>query len=85
MRLMINDAVDLIIDGEKSVIRVVKISRRGLITLCGHNEANVDARDRDKNDPFSYLSKSPASLQKLKGRRVTISELGDLRDPGFKE
>jgi CRISPR-associated endonuclease Csn1 len=47
-------------------------------------EANVDARNRDKADPFAYLSKTAGSLQKAHGRRVTISPIGELHDPGFK-
>jgi CRISPR-associated endonuclease Csn1 len=48
------------------------------------NEANVDARNRDRADSFSYTSKMAASLQTAKARRVTISPIGELRDPGFK-
>jgi CRISPR-associated endonuclease Csn1 len=48
-------------------------------------EANVDARNRDKSDAFAYTSKLAGSLQKAQGRHITISPIGELRDPGFKE
>lgn len=82
MRLMNNDLVRMRLgDGDK-VMRVVKIGINGQIFLSEHNEANVDARNRGKSLP--YVSKMAGSLRAAKGRRVTISEIGDLRDPGFK-
>jgi CRISPR-associated endonuclease Csn1 len=84
MRLMINDSVRLEVDGTTKIMRVAVISGNGQIFMCEHNEANVDSRNRDKADPFAYISKMTSSLQKAKGRRVTVSEIGDLRDPGFK-
>ncbi len=84
MRLMIDDMVKLDTGSGLQTMRVVKISGNGLIHLCNHNEANVDARNRDKDDPFSYTTKAPSSLQGAKCRHVTVSEVGDVRDPGFK-
>jgi len=84
MRLMINDMVRLDIGSELQTMRVVKISGNGQIYLCNHNEANVDARNRDIDDLFAYTSKSPGSLQKAQARHITVSEIGDVRDPGFK-
>lgn len=85
MRLMIDDLVRFgTIDGTK-IMRVVKISGTGQIFFAEHNEANVDARDRDKGDPFKYTSKYAGSLQKAQGRRVTVSEIGELSDPGFRD
>lgn len=84
MRLMIDDQVRLNVDGTEKTMRVAVISGNGQIFMCEHNEANVDARNRDKEDSFAYISKYPGSFQKSQGRRVTVSEIGDLRDPGFK-
>ncbi len=84
MRLMIDDLVRLQVDGKERTMRVAVISGNGQIFMCDHHEANVDARNRDKQNPFAYISKLPGSLQKAKGRRVTVSEIGELRDPGFK-
>lgn len=84
MRLMIDDLVRLAIDGDELVMRVVKIGGNGQIFFAEHNESNADARNRDKDDPFVYSSKYAGSLQTANGRRVTVSEIGDLRDPGLK-
>lgn len=85
MRLMLDDLVRLDIDGDMRTMRVAVISGNGQLFMCDHNEANVDSRNRDREDSFAYVSKYAGSLQKAKGRRVTVSEIGDLRDPGFKD
>jgi CRISPR-associated endonuclease Csn1 len=72
-------------EGRPVVLRVVKMTGNGQLFFAPHNEANVDARNADKQDSFVYLSKYAGSLQKSHGRRVTISPIGELRDPGFKE
>lgn len=84
MRLMIDDLVRLDVDGGTRTLRVAVVKGSGQILLCDHNEANVDARNRDKEDSFGYISKMPGALQMANGRRVTVSEIGDLRDPGAK-
>jgi CRISPR-associated endonuclease Csn1 len=84
MRLVVNDFVRLTIEGATRTMRVAKISGNGQIYLADMNEANVDARNRDANDPFVYASKMAGSLQKSNARRVTISLIGELHDPGFK-
>jgi CRISPR-associated endonuclease Csn1 len=83
-RLINNDLVKLEVDGEIRLMRVVKIFSSGQFFMSDHNEANVDARNSDKTDAFSYDSKMPGSFIKAKGRRVTVSPIGDVRDPGFK-
>jgi len=85
MRLMINDLVRLVVDGTIRTMRVTVIKGNGQVSMCDQNEANVDSRNRDKTDAFAYTTKTAGSLQKAKGRRVTVSEIGDLRDPGFKD
>jgi CRISPR-associated endonuclease Csn1 len=76
--------VKLELDGETRLMRVVKIKGSSQFYLCEHTEANSDARDRDTSDPYAYDSKMPGSFIKAKGRRVTVSPIGDVRDPGFK-
>ena len=83
-RLISNDLVRLVLDGEIRLMKVVKIFSSGQFFMSPHNEANVDARNSDKADPFSYDSKMPGSFIKAKGRKVTVSPIGDVRDPGFK-
>lgn len=85
MRLSIGDSVRLEIDDGMQTMRVVKINgNNGQIFMAPLCEANVDARNSDKQDPFAYTSKYAGSLQKAKARRVTISPIGELSDPGFK-
>ncbi len=85
MRLMINDVVRLEVDERPRTMRVVKVNSNGQIFMADTHEANVDARNRDSSDPFVYISKTPSSLKRSNGRRVTISPIGDVRDSGFKE
>lgn len=84
MRLMINDCVRLELDGMEHTLRVVKIGGNGQVFMAPLHEANVDKRNNDKADPFAYVSKYAGSFQSATARRVTISPIGELRDPGFK-
>lgn len=84
MRLMIDDLVRFIVSGMVKTMRVVKIGGNGQVFFAEHHEANVDARNKSKKDTsFRYISKYAGSLQHAQGRRVTVSVLGDVHDPGF--
>lgn len=85
MRLIIGDLVRLEIEGNIKVMRVTSMSADGKLSLAEHNEANVDARNRSPDGAWRYTHKQAGSLQKAKARRVTISPIGELKDPGFKE
>ncbi len=85
MRLMIDDFVRLDVDNTLRTMRVATLSGNGQIFMADANEANVDARNRSKDDPFAYVSKMAGSLQRSKARRITISPIGEVSDPGFKE
>jgi CRISPR-associated endonuclease Csn1 len=83
MRLMIGDMLRLEKSpGETLIARIATTSGNGQIFMAAHNEANADARNRDKSDPFAYVSKMPGSLQKAKGRSVRISPIGQLQVSG---
>ena len=84
MRLMMDDAVRLDVGGQTRTMRITKLSGNGQVFMADTNEANVDARNRSKEDTFAYVSKYAGSLQKANARRVTISPISELRDPGFK-
>lgn len=84
MRLMINDTVRLKVGTETKTMRIAKISANGQIFMADTNEANVDARSRDKNEAFSYISKTAGSLFSAQARDVTISPIGEVNDQGFK-
>jgi len=83
MRLMIDDSVRLEIDGALRTMRVASVNTAGRLSLAAHQEANVDARNRDKDGDWRYTYKQSGSLQSAKGRRVSISPAGEIRDPGF--
>ena len=86
MRLMNGDLLKLELDdGLPKVMRIVSINSAGRLSLVEPHEANVDARNRSSEDPYAYNYKMSGSLQKAKARRVTISPIGELRDPGFKD
>ena len=77
MRLMINDYVKLNHKGEDLLLRVVKISAsNGQITFCEHNEANVDARNREKSNSFAYIYKSSGSLKTSDAINVAVNPIG---------
>lgn len=93
MRLMRDDTVRLEIDGEIRDLRVCVIKGSGEMLFAGLREANVDARTRPTNFgdgklpeslKLKYISKSSGSLQTAKGRQITISPSGRLKDPGFR-
>ncbi len=85
MRLMINDLVKMDIGNSTSLMRVVKIGKNGQIFFAGHNEANTDARNRDKGDGYTFVSKLPGSFKAAHGRHVTVSAIGNINDPGFRD
>ena len=79
MRLAPGDT--LLMDGSKTVYRVQKISL-GNVTLADANESNVDARNRDKDDPFKFISISPNPMRAKRVRKIFVDELGQVHDPG---
>ena len=84
MRLQINDCVEIDSDREvRKIIRLQYISirksirkNRKLLYFAPHYEANVDARQRDKEDPFNYLEISANTLKSLNPQKVHISPAG---------
>jgi CRISPR-associated endonuclease Csn1 len=84
MRLIVNDFVRIRVNGNLSTMRIVSINSAGRLSLAGHNEANVDARNRDAAGDWRYTYKQAGSLHAAEARRVTISPIGEVRDPGFK-
>ena len=84
MRLVIGDYLRAEFKGELRVLSVRKIKSNGGIFVALHREANVRQREDEKDASLIYGSYTAGSLQKAKGRRVTISLIGELRDPGYK-
>jgi CRISPR-associated endonuclease Csn1 len=84
MRLIIDDFVRLRIDDTNQTMRVASVNSAGRLSLAPLNEANVDARNRDKEGDFRYTYKQAGSLKNAQGRKVSICPIGEIRDPGFK-
>lgn len=80
MRLIADDCIQLTGPEGEKLWRVQKLSE-GIITLCPPQEANVDARNRDKNDSFRYIYKSPSSLQQASAQPVRVDVLGRVSKP----
>lgn len=85
MRLHGNDLVRIKLDTKFKIMRIVKIGSNGQIFFAANNEANVDARNRNKEDAFCYISKTPGTLQKAKARHITISPIGDIHVPSYRK
>jgi CRISPR-associated endonuclease Csn1 len=85
MRLMIDDVVRFEMAEKTRTMRIVTISANGQIYMANVFEANVDARNRNRDDSFTYVSKTARKLQSAACRKVSISPIGDLHDPRFKD
>ena len=84
MRLCQDDAVAI---GEGDARRIMRVAQMttGKVILAEHNEGgDLRMRDRTPEDLFKYLICSGSALKDKKERRVFITELGFVRDPGFK-
>ena len=84
MRLINNDMLAVNVSEKRRIVRIQKMTE-GQICFSDHFEANVAARDLDKEDSFSFLRKSIDALRKIQARQVTITLLGQVKDPGFNE
>jgi CRISPR-associated endonuclease Csn1 len=83
MRLMSGIMVRLKSNDSLLTLRVVKLSTTGTIALASHQEANVDARNRDSGDVFKYIYKSAGSMRSAEARSITICPIGGVSDKGF--
>ncbi|WP_417467838.1 type II CRISPR RNA-guided endonuclease Cas9 [Maricaulis sp.] len=75
MRLCQNDTVAI---NDAGVIRYMRVAviTPGKISLSEHHESNVDSRNRDATDSFSYIVAAPSRLQKLGATRVRVDPAG---------
>lgn len=84
MRIRKGDVLALEMDDTVKLFRAVSFSNNG-VALAGLMEANTDARDRNKSDPFNYIRKSAEPLRKARARLVGVNILGYVNDRGFRE
>ena len=80
MRLHASDCIEIEEDGQKRLLRLQKMSA-GKLVFTELPEANVDARNTDKDDPFRYFVKSANSLKELKPRKIKVSFTGQITYP----
>lgn len=78
MRLFNGDMLEIEDAGVRKVVCVVKQSK-GKIVLVEHFEANTDSRNKDKDDPFKFISKSSAALRKAKAILLFVTPAGCIR------
>jgi len=80
-----NDMLAVERDEENQILRVVKFSSTGQITLAPQNEAGaLKARDASPQDvdPFKYIYSSGSGLKKMRAHQIRIDPLGRVFDPG---
>ena len=76
MRLQVNDCVEMEYMGDMCIMRLQTLDQRGRMEFAPHNEANVDRRRRDSDDPFNYFRKNANTLRSVSARKVHISPTG---------
>ena len=82
LRVFKRDMVALERDGQAMIYYVQKLDFVNGLFLAPHIEANADARNRDKSDPFKFIQIGAGPLVKAGIRRVFVDEIGRVRDPG---
>lgn len=79
MRLQINDCVEMDQgrgDSTRKLYRLQKMDKNGRMDFAEAHEANVDRRNRSKDDPFKYTYASGNTLKARKARKVHVSPAG---------
>jgi CRISPR-associated endonuclease Csn1 len=82
LRVFKRDMVALERDGETLICYVQSMHIANGLFLAQHREANADARNRDKGDPFRLIQMGAGTIVNAGLRRVIVDEIGRLRDPG---
>ncbi|MDF3413076.1 type II CRISPR RNA-guided endonuclease Cas9 [Sulfitobacter sp. M57] len=82
LRVFKRDMVRFERDGKTLLGYVQKLDLGNGLCIAPHTEANADARNRDRADPFRFIQMSAGPLIKANARRVYVDEMGRLRDPG---
>lgn len=82
MRLHKNDSIVISVDGQRRVMRIIEISK-GKIRYGPVEAANLSDKNLSADAIFVPKTRSANELKKLEARRVFITPIGELRDPGF--
>lgn len=78
MRLHINDCVEMTEGDGTKLYRLQKVDQHGRMSFAELHEANVDSRNRSKEDPFKYLSISPNPIKARNAKKMHISPAGQV-------
>ena len=81
MRLHKGDCVAINENGIRRLLRVCKFST-GRVVLGPIEGSDLDARNRNPEDPFNFTQKSAGALKAIGARKVFVTPIGELRDPG---
>lgn len=84
LRVHKGDMVALEQDGRTVVGRIQKMDIANGLFIVPHNEANADTRNNDKSDPFKWIQIGARPAVTSGIRRVSVDEIGRLRDGGTK-
>lgn len=84
LRVHKGDMVALERDGQRIIGQIQQMSIANGLFIVPHNEANADARNRDKTDPFKWIQIGAQPAIAAGIRRVAVDEIGRLRDGGHK-
>ncbi len=82
LRVFKRDMVALEREGATVICYVQSLHVANGLYLAPHREANADARNRDKSDPFRFIQIGAGPMLKAGIRRVSVDEIGKLRDGG---
>ncbi len=86
MRLIIGDTIRAELESKTRLLRVVKIDPSTNVVFAEINEAGeLKKRHDERIDSFRYVNLRGDSFRQAKARHVSISPIGEMRDPGFKE
>ena len=78
MRLRINDCIQMLVakeSEERRIYRLQKVSKNRM-SFAEIHEANVDSRNRSKEEKFKYSEVAASTLQSLQAKKVHISPTG---------
>ena len=82
LRVHKGDMVALERDGQTVIGHVQQMHIKNGLFIVPHNEANADARNSDKTDPFKWIQIAARPAITAGIRRVAVDEIGRLRDGG---
>ncbi|AKO96845.1 CRISPR-associated protein Cas9/Csn1, subtype II/NMEMI [Marinovum algicola DG 898] len=84
LRVHKGDMVALKREGRTVVGHVQQMHIKNGLFIVPHNEANADARNSDRTDPFKWIQIAAQPAIAAGIRRVAVDEIGRLRDGGAK-